>query len=174
MNVQSILNNIVKDVKVNLTDEFDRNFERKAFFDRPWAPTNHPNERGSLLMRSGNLRNSITATEGEDFITWSSSMPYANIHNEGGEIVVTAKMKRFFWAMHLKAKGAATGGSDRDVRLGKEAMKWKAMALMPIGKRIQVKQRQFIGEHPIIKSIVEEAMNDSKDAVEMMFKRGLK
>ena len=28
----------MRDLKVELDDEFDRNFERKAFFDRPWAP----------------------------------------------------------------------------------------------------------------------------------------
>lgn len=38
MDNNDFLNNVMRDLKVELDDEFDRNFERKAFFDRPWAP----------------------------------------------------------------------------------------------------------------------------------------
>ncbi|MBR5898080.1 MAG: hypothetical protein IKZ14_01265 [Muribaculaceae bacterium] len=30
--------NILNDMRVELADEFDRNFERKAFFTRKWKP----------------------------------------------------------------------------------------------------------------------------------------
>ena len=33
----------------------------------------------------------------ENSITFFTSLPYAAIHNDGGEIVVTKRMKRFFW-----------------------------------------------------------------------------
>lgn len=35
MDNNDFLNNVMRDLKVELDDEFDRNFERKAFFDRP-------------------------------------------------------------------------------------------------------------------------------------------
>lgn len=106
-------------------------------------------------MRTGQLRNSLSYNVGEDFIRWSSSLPYASIHNEGGEITVTAKMKSFFWAMYYKASGAMTktkGGkvsaSKRNQNLSVEAQQWKNMALMKIGSKIKIPQRQFIGDHP--------------------------
>ncbi len=36
MDLKKWMQNIVQDVKVDLTDEFDRNFERKGFFDETW------------------------------------------------------------------------------------------------------------------------------------------
>ena len=33
---------ILNDLRVELSDEFDRNFQRKAFFDRPWPPRRNP------------------------------------------------------------------------------------------------------------------------------------
>ena len=33
-----------------------------------------------------------------DGVRFSSYVPYAAIHNEGGKITVTGKMKKFFWA----------------------------------------------------------------------------
>ena len=39
MDLDKFLQNIIYDVKVDLADEFDRNFERKAFFDEKWKNT---------------------------------------------------------------------------------------------------------------------------------------
>ena len=71
MSLKNLVNNIVEDVAVDLTQAFDRNFERKAFFDRSWKGTNHPNSRGSLLLRSGRLRKSIKFVQGNKSISWS-------------------------------------------------------------------------------------------------------
>ena len=35
MDNDKFMQNVLKDIKVELDEEFDRNFERKAFFDRP-------------------------------------------------------------------------------------------------------------------------------------------
>ena len=48
MEFKDFLNHILTDTKVKLTEAFDRNFERKAFFDDKWANTLIPNRRGSL------------------------------------------------------------------------------------------------------------------------------
>ena len=71
---------ILKDVRVELGDEFDRNFERKAFFDQPWPKRRHDSS-GSLMVASGRLRRSLKAKENVDkgSITWTSSEPYARI-----------------------------------------------------------------------------------------------
>ncbi len=152
MSFSELLQNIISDVQVDLTQEFDRNFERKAFFNEKWPTSKHFNSRGSLLLRSGRLRNSINHTKSGSEISWKSNVPYANIQNEGGDIVVTQRMKSFFWAMHYKATGAVSprGGKQRNKKLSQEALKWKALALQKVGTKMTVEQRQFLGEHPII------------------------
>ncbi|MCC4211366.1 phage virion morphogenesis protein [Leeuwenhoekiella parthenopeia] len=162
MKLNEVVENIVQDTGIDLTQEFDRNFERKAFFTDKWKETKHPNSRGSLMLRSGKLRKSINKTQGSSEIRWRSSLPYATIHNEGGEIEVTAKMKKFFWAMYYKSSGAITtrrdgsaSKSQRNIKLTAEAKKWKAMALMPVGTKMKIEQRQFIGWHPEVDKRVE-------------------
>lgn len=61
MSSNTFYNNVLKDIQVELADEFDKNFERKAFFDRPWAPLskNYQPTTGSMLLRTGALRRSL-------------------------------------------------------------------------------------------------------------------
>lgn len=179
--MQDFFKNIIQDIKVDLTDEFDRNFERKAFFDKMWEQNKIPNHRGSLMMRSGKLRSSIGAKTTNNSITWSSSMPYASIHNQGGEIVVTAKMKRFFWAMFYKANGAVTKtakgdarNNDRNKKLTVEAQIWKALAMQKVGAKMNIKQRQFIGDHPQVHQRIEHITNQNMKEVEQAIFNKLK
>jgi phage gpG-like protein len=148
------LHNFLSDLRVELLDEFDQNFERKAFFDQQWKDTKMPNRRGSLMMRTGALRRSIMASSNDQQIVFSSSLPYASIHNEGGVITVTEKMKKYFWAMYYKSSGAVSTtkkgearNTNRNKTMALEASYWKAMALKKVGSKIKIEQRQFIGEH---------------------------
>lgn len=175
--MNQIFNDIVKDIRIDVSEEFDRNFERKAFFDRPWKKTKLQNQRGSLMMRSGALRRSIKSNQSGGNITWSSSLPYASIMNEGGTITVTAKMKSFFWAMYYKSTGAVgVGGNNaRNQRLNAEAQQWKALALMKVGSQMKIEKRQFIGSHPVISGRIENIMNhhlkDVEDYLTKKFRR---
>ena len=172
---KELIKNMLNDIRVNLREEFDRNFERKAFFDKPWdTTTKFKNSKGSLMMRSGALRRSIKGEVKGDSIIFSSSLPYASIHNEGGYITVTAKMKKFFWAMYYKSAGAVTysikkkamNNTQRNRRLTEEAAQWKSLALTKVGQRLEIKQRQFIGDHPQVQMIVEKALSKNLKDVE--------
>jgi len=175
MNPNDFIKNIISDVRVDLTEEFDRNFERKAFFNKKWRGTNLPNQRGSLLMRSGKLRRSILSKQSANNVSWSSSLPYARINNDGGEIEVTAKMKSFFWAMFYKASGAAgKGKSERSVRLSAEAQQWKNLALMKVGHKMKIEQRQFIGDHPILRQRIEDIVSVNMKELENYYYNQLK
>ena len=44
---------ILSDLRVELTEEFDRNFERKGFFSDKWKPRAREYPRGSLLLVTG-------------------------------------------------------------------------------------------------------------------------
>lgn len=173
-----VLHNFITDLKVELLDEFDKNFERKAFFDQPWENTKMPNRRGSLMMRSGALRRSIRATSNDNSIRFMSSLPYAEIHNEGGVITVTEKMKRYFWAMYYKTSGAISKTSKGEARqtnrnkaMSLEASYWKAMALKKVGSKIKVEQRQFIGPHREVDQCVKRVFDRSmKEFEEFIYK----
>lgn len=164
---KELVTNIIKDVEIDLSQAFDKNFQSKSFFNKKWAQTKHANSRGSLLLRTGRLRRSVNSNQRNGQINWSSNLPYASIHNDGGEIAVTEKMKRFFWAMYYKASGGVTysiktkkaANTQRNKKLSSEAEKWKAMALMKVGTVMQIEQRQFIGWHPQVDIRIRKSIN---------------
>ena len=151
---QQLFNLLLKDIKIELDDEFDRNFERKAFFTTAWKPAIH-NTGGSLMMCTGALRKSLRSEiVGGNSIKWESSLPYADIHNSGGTITVTPKMKGFFWYRFRMATG------DDKKNVNSEALFWKAMALKKVGSTIVIPQRQFIGDHPMVHQKVKTVTDD--------------
>ncbi|PKP15202.1 MAG: hypothetical protein CVU07_10975 [Bacteroidetes bacterium HGW-Bacteroidetes-23] len=158
-----LTDDLLKGIDVDLSSAFDRNFENKSFFDKSWPKEKLFNRKGSLLARTNSLRKSIRSVRGPGQVSWLSSLPYASIHNEGGEVVVTAKMKKFFWAMFYKSSGAVSEtkkgkvrNNERNRRLNVEATQWKALALQPVGKVMKVEERRFIGPHPQVDSIVKQ------------------
>ena len=56
-----LIRNILSDMKVELTEMFDRNFERKGFFGSKWKPRKNKKAKGSLLHVTGKMRRSIRA-----------------------------------------------------------------------------------------------------------------
>jgi len=156
MQPNEIIELFIQDVAVELTDEFDRNFERKAFFDEAWPAEKFKNSNGSQMTRSGTLRQSINHTVLNDIITWQSSLPYASIHNTGGEITVTPNMKKFFWAMFYKNGGK---GTEED-ELTTEAKQWRSLAYKKVGDILKMPKRQFIGDHPQVHQSIKDVFND--------------
>lgn len=146
-----LTNKIIKDIKVELHDEFDLNFQRKAFFDRPWTPLspNYQPSGGSMLIRTGALRESLKSRISGTSIIFSSSLPYAGVQNYGGTIrqdfTPTQKMRRWAWANYhnLMKSGKVT-----------EAEKYRRMALAKRIKRtFTVPARPFVGDHPRVREI---------------------
>lgn len=167
----------LKDISVELADEFDRNFEREAFFNERWARRKHnDDESRGLLAQSGTLRRSIKkeATTTGHSVVFSSSVPYAAIHNEGGTITVTRRMKKYFWYRYLLIAGSKRNRPDKSPMSGKlqrkkngelrnnkknrelteEAKFFRNMALKRVGSKITIPKRQFIGMHPEVESII--------------------
>ncbi len=147
--VKKVVARILKDIQVEMSDEFDKNFERQAFFSEKWQRRKSPirDEGRAILTDTGALRKSIGSrtTENsitfftslpyaaihndggeisigsrttENSITFFTSLPYAAIHNDGGEIVVTGRMKRFFWHKYYEATGSF--GRRKDGKLRKD------------------------------------------------------
>lgn len=137
--LRKVVKRILSDIRVELGDEFDQNFERQGFFAEKWQRRKSPiRGDGHILVASGDLRKSIRSRSDESSITFYSDLAYAGIHNEGGEIKVTARMKRFFWHKYYETKDEF----------------WKAMALMKVGKTIKIPRRQFLGMAPEVETEV--------------------
>lgn len=170
--IRVIFQRILKDIQVELGDEFDQNFERQAFFSQAWERRKIPTRPGGhILVDSGALRQSVRSEIRESSIVFLTDSPYATIHNEGGEIKVTAKMKRFFWYKYYSATGSFGRRKDgtprkdrRTLQLTDEADFWKAMALMKAGSTIRIPQRKFLGTSPevetAVRQIIEENLNE--------------
>ena len=78
---------------------------------------------------------------------------YAATHNDGEEIGVTERMKRFFWAKHLEHKE----------RMGVEAPEtefWKRMALKKPGSHIKIPRRHFLGPDKAVDRTVNDIINN--------------
>ena len=129
--------NILKDMRVELHDEFDRNFEREAFFSDAWKPRKDPKALGSLLKVTGAMRRSIKAEVVGHGVRFSSSLPYTTIHNEGGKGTVTV---REHYRTNKKNK--------------------KRYKVRSHKRRFNMPQRQFIGDgketQQLIKGIIDE------------------
>jgi phage gpG-like protein len=159
-----LFDRILKDIQVELADEFDQNFEREAFFSESWARRRSPvrgGRSGHLLVDTGGLRGSIRSRIEGDSVFFSSDLPYAGIHNDGGDIIVTARMKRFFWAKYRDANGGTWGRGGNG---GVEAEFWKMMALKKVGSTVRIPRRRFLGVNAdvekIVMGIVEENLRD--------------
>lgn len=177
--VRAVFRSILTDIKVELGDEFDQNFERQGFFSEKWARRKSPvrNEGRAILTNTGQLRRSIQSRTTENSITFYSDLPYAEIHNEGGEIKVTERMKRFFRYKFYDAQGGfdrkSSGTPKRKLTdggfyawtskmsLNTEAEFWRAMALMKVGSTIKIPQRKFLGTSPEVEAAVRKIVEDN-------------
>lgn len=108
--LKTVIGRILKDIRIGIGDEFDQNFERQAFFTKAWARRRSPlRPGGHILIDTGALRKSISSRSDESSITFYSDLPYAAIHNEGGEIKVTARMKDTSGLNIMKHKAVLAG-----------------------------------------------------------------
>jgi len=180
--VAKIIKRILNDIRVEMSDEFDQNFERQAFFSEAWARRKGPLRKGgATLVDTGDLRRSIRSKTTATSITFYTDLPYAAIHNAGGEIKVTRRMKGYFWHKYYEAAGAFGRRKDgslrkdkRTVRLTTEAEFWRWMALKKVGSVIRIPKRKFLGTSPeveaAVRKIVEENLGEYFEHYEFRIK----
>lgn len=172
--VNRLVRETLKDIRTEALDEFDRNFEREAFFNQKWARRKyHDDESRGLLIQTGNLRRSITGrVTDRNSVVIETTQPYAQIHNEGGTITVTRKMKGYFWYRYQtvtggrspdgfsnnlqRKKNGTPRNNKRNRELTAEAEFYRAMALKKVGSKITIPKRQFIGNHPELEKLLKE------------------
>ncbi len=128
---------ILEDVCVELSDEFDRNFERKAFFSDKWKPRTHDYPRGSLLMVTGAMRRSTQGEISGNGVRFTSSEPYTTLHNEGGTGFKSVKT-------HTR-----------------KSKKGKIYTVRAHQRKFTMPKRQFIGDGPDTQRIIRGVIDDN-------------
>lgn len=136
-------------VSVEMEEFSKENFRQGGFVDNgltPWKRTLRQSFgkgedalRTPLLSRNRNLMNSVQHRYTPFKATVYNDLEYADIHNDGGPIQVTERMKRFFWAKFYETKS--------------EMYKW--LALKPVGSIITIPKRQFIGDSATLRNNIE-------------------
>ncbi|WP_185284959.1 phage virion morphogenesis protein [Elizabethkingia anophelis] len=130
----SFRRNIPQKAAITMVNFFKRNFQVGGFVDVPfqrWKPSTYPGARRTMV-KSGNTRREIRKiriSQSQVVVGIANQNHYAKIHNEGGKILITPKMRRFFWA---KFKETGKGY-------------WKGLALTK-KTHIEIPQRKFIGD----------------------------
>lgn len=146
--LRSVGNEAVEFFTSRITSQTD--VKGQSFKSRKYS-TQDRKGRG-ILTKSGALRRSIRVVSiSNDKVKISAKgVPYAYIHNFGGRIPITPKMRKFFWAKYYEA-----GKTTPDAEF------WRNMAL----KRgaLEIPKRQFMGDSELLEKLV-------KDTI----KRGLK
>jgi len=102
-------------------------FIKGGFTDRSFIRWTNNLYNTKTLLGSGNLMNSIKIISiGKRTAIIGSTLDYSKIHNDGGIIIVTEKMRKFFWSKFKQ--------TNQDF--------WKRCAL---SDQINIPKRQFIG-----------------------------
>ena len=149
-------------------DSIRQNFRKGGFYGQAWTTPMRTElgfdgpGYGPLLSGTNNLMMSTDYFPSPGRVIIQNSLAYAQIHNEGGEITVTKRMKSYFWAMYYKRGsvgemyGKAKGKKNRlkAEAFNQEAEFWRAMALKKVGDKIKIPKRQFMGNDPEVDKIV--------------------
>lgn len=146
---------------------FKDNFTDGGFFGSGWEQpirrklsfNGAKGQYGPLLSGSSHLMRSFDKdTNTPSKVVIKNPVEYAAIHNEGGTITVTAKMKRYFMARFIETKGSMgltrvrrrLSKNQRNQALSREARFYLAMAHKKEGSTIRMPKRQFMGNHPVL------------------------
>lgn len=148
-------------VAVEAMKFFKDSFQKGGFTDtafQKWKDGRSPFRGKKTLIGADNTMNLMqsirTMEESESRVKTGTDSAYSEIHNDGGYITVTKKMKKYWWAQFYKfdkqTKKSADGKSMRitasNRKLGAKAEFCRGMAMMKTGRKIRIPQRKFIGE----------------------------
>ena len=148
-------------VGVAVRDSVRQNFRQGNFYggDRWQEPLRvtlgfrgAPGQRGPLLSGSNHLMMNTDYQALPGRVIIRNNEVYAATHNDGEDIGVTERMKRFFWAKHLEDKKRLGAESP-------EAEFWKRMAQGKPGSKIRIPRRHYLGPGPAVDKMVQEIID---------------
>ena len=117
---------------------------------QPWPKAKNPFAGKKALM---SLRDSFNCKEETSKrVVIENTKSFASTHNDGALITVTEKMKKYFWWQYSIHAGSVQYHGNGNMYRGKEnsnmnakAKFCRAMALKPVGSKIKIPKRKFMG-----------------------------
>ncbi|MFC0182759.1 phage virion morphogenesis protein [Pseudarcicella hirudinis] len=98
------------------TEYFKESFVTKSFDGKAWTPAKRNEKRGSLMVRTGalmgSIRPSLVSASKVTISAGSTKVPYAKVHNEGGEVILPPRSETFIRNRNKKGrfkKGTVSG-----------------------------------------------------------------
>jgi len=137
--ISNNINDLTDDINDYLLQYFKHSFDVKAFGNEKWKPSkDNPN----TLVDTKTLKNSIkTVSKSPRLIHIQSDTAYSAIHNYGGKIKITDKMRKFFWAKYYSTR--------KDM--------WKGLALTK-KTHITIPKRTYMGWNDELRNKIEDVI----------------
>lgn len=173
---KEVTDRLPRKVGVMAVNHFKQNFRDGGWLDgglHTWKRTrrqdgNTPDAKyGPLTSRRDHLMRSIQARTAPGEVSIENPVPYATIHNEGGDITshptITDKMRKYAWRMVYSLAGVK-GKGKLPKELPAEAEKWKGLALTKKSRltvHAHIPQRQFMGDSAELRTKINKIINES-------------
>ena len=184
--IKEVNDRLPRKVGVTAVNHFKQNFRDGGWLDNglhPWKRTRRQEGNGKdakyspLTSRRNHMMRSIQASTSPGQVTIEDPVPYAAIHNDGGDITthptVTERMRRYAWHMVYSLAGIK-GKGKLPKELPKEAEKWKGLALTrksSITVHAHIPQRQFMGDSAELRVKVNKLIKDSIERIQSKLAR---
>jgi len=146
---------------------FKESFTNQGFTDEtlhkwPVRKGGAKNNGRAILINRGILKRGLrikhTSMDGA-IVGEDEGIPYADIHNAGGEIKITPQMRRFFWAMYYKFGGGQKTAKGKTKQLSDTALFYRNLALSK-KDHITIPKRQFIGDSALLERNIKKYITD--------------
>ena len=138
------------------------NFSKERFRDKNWVDNTREKwdnrkraDRGSLLAKSGRLKRSIRKLAGGNYYVFiGTDVPYAQIHNEGGQVNKTVSVRAHTRNGNKRARGT-TRGNGRTRKTNTSTIRVKAHTRK---MNLTIVKRQFMGNSDVLTRRIERHM----------------
>ncbi len=174
--LKEVNDDLPRKVGVIAVNHFKQNFRDSGWLDNglhPWKRTrrqdsNSPDAKcGPLTSPRKHMMSSIQAETAPGQVTIENPVPYAAIHNDGGDITthptVTDRMRKYAWHMVYSLAGIKDE-EKLPKELEAEAGMWKGLALTKkssITVHAHIPKRQFMGDSAELRVKVNKLIQDS-------------
>ncbi len=168
INKRSFLRRMTDEVGVIAVNFSKDRFQFKNWINKggseKWQSRKRPNRRGSTLVISGRLKRSLRKiTTGDYYVFVGTDVPYAQIHNEGGEINKTVRVKGF--QRKLKIRARKIDRTTGRVRKLKKVVGQMIVNVRSHNRKMNLKmpRRQFLGDSEFLAKRIEKYMTNQID-----------
>lgn len=174
--LKEVNDRLPRKVGVIAVNHFKQNFRDSGWLDNglhPWKRTRRQDSKspdakyGPLTSRRNHMMRSIQSSTSPGQVTIQDPVPYAAIHNDGGDITthptVTDRMRKYAWHMVYSLAGIK-GKGKLPRELPAEADKWKGLALTKkrnITVHAHIPQRQFMGDSAELRMKINQRITES-------------